>query len=139
MGGAWTSTPLRWSNQFFTQLINDNYTLTYNYGEPQWQNNENGLLMLTTDLALVNDDAYYDIVSEFADDIEALNTAFAAAWQKLTESGAESGWATNKRCIDGSELFATPSPTEEGNNSSAVSRTIFVAVALCVAVASLFQ
>jgi len=139
--GAWTATPFQWSNGFFHQLINDNYTLIDNNGNPQWENNNNGLLMLTTDLALVNDDAYYDIVAEFADDITALETAFAAAWQKLTESGDESGWASNKFCIDGSVLATdyVPSPTTEPtgttevNESSAVSHALFVAVALCVA------
>jgi len=107
--GAWTSTPLRWSNEFFTQLINDNYTLVYNNDNPQWQNIRNGLLMLTTDLALVHDADYSDIVAEFAEDIEALDTAFAAAWQKLTEAGDESGWAANKFCVDASVLRSASS------------------------------
>ena len=122
--GTWTATPLHWSNLFFTQLVHDNYTLVHNLGNPQWKNVENGLLMLTTDLALVEDDDYYDLALEYADSIEALNTAFSAAWQKLTDSGAESGWASNKFCIDGSTLATqyvsttSTSTTGTGNSSS---------------------
>jgi len=116
--GSWTSTPLQWSNEFFTQLIDDNYTLTDNDGLPQWENENTGHLMLTTDLALIHDDAYYDLVADFADDIGALETAFAAAWQKLTEAGAESGWATNKFCVAGSTL-----PTEHEADGIACGET----------------
>merc|ERR1712154_715914 len=75
--GQWTTNPLKWDNEFFTQLINDNYTLISGAGgEHQWENNDNGYMMLTTDLALIYDQDYFDIVSDFAEDIELLNDAF---------------------------------------------------------------
>merc|ERR1719361_146332 len=110
--GAWTHTPLLWSNEYFIQLLNDNYTLWMGPGgHYQWENDDNGLLMLTTDLALVEDDDYLEIVQTFADDIEALNVAFAASWQKLVESGNQTQWASNKFCVEGSTLDTEYTPT----------------------------
>jgi len=103
--GEWTATPLQWSNYYFEQLVEDNYTLwTGPGGNPQWRNDQNGLMMLTTDLALVADDEYKAIVTEFADDITSLNTAFSAAWKKLTESGNDANWADNRFCVDADTL-----------------------------------
>jgi catalase (peroxidase I) len=103
--GAWTLFPFNWDNYYFEQLINDEYTLiTGPGGKYQWYNNDNGLLMLTTDLALIYDDSFYSIVEEFANNIESLNIAFSHAWEKLTTSGAEDGFASNKFCIDGDLL-----------------------------------
>ena len=71
-------------------------------GAYQWRNPRNGLLMLTTDLALIYDDDFYKIVVNFANDLDALDRQFAAIWDKLTTSGgviAENGF-----CIDATEL-----------------------------------
>jgi len=119
--GEWTHTPLLWSNEYFQQLITDNYTLWEGPGgNPQWENDENGLMMLTTDLALVYDDEYVDIVTEFADDIGALNTAFAASWKKLVESGGV--WANNMFCVDAdtmsTEYTSTSTETPDDADSS---------------------
>ena len=62
-----------------------------------------GNLMLTTDLALIKDPIYCQIVAEFANDINVLNTAFGAVWEKLTTSGG--GFAEGKFCVDASELI----------------------------------
>lgn len=43
-------------------------------------------MMLTSDVALLNDPMYLDIVNEFAGDSTALDESFAAAWHKLTTS-----------------------------------------------------
>eukprot|EP01083_Nonionella_stella_P120106 359613_1 len=101
--GQWTTNPLTWDNEFFIQLIDDNYTLiTGPGGKEQWENANNGYMMLTTDLALVYDDAYKAIVTNFANDISALNDAFAAAWEHLVTDGG--AWSTQMKCIDASDL-----------------------------------
>ena len=110
--GQWTSTPFVWSNEYFTQLINDNYTLSESpAGANQWVNDRTGLLMLTTDLALVEDPIYYNISKSFADDINVLNNAFGAVWEKLMTNGAEGIFADNKKCIDGTVLVDARFPT----------------------------
>jgi len=136
--GAWTHTPLQWSNEYFTQLIRHNYTLwTGPGGHPQWQNDQNGLMMLTTDLALVEDAEYLAIVTEFAADIDALNAAFAASWQKLVESGNDTQWAANRFCVDGSTLAteyvdtADESTNEDDDDSD---QTVLIVLLIVAAV-----
>jgi catalase (peroxidase I) len=41
-------------------------------------------MMLTTDVALLNDAAYRALVEEFAEDLGAFEESFGAAWYKLT-------------------------------------------------------
>jgi catalase (peroxidase I) len=101
--GQWTEKPFTWDNEYFIQLRDDNYTLvTSSGGNPQWTNLNTGYFMLTTDLALRNDDIYIDIVNEFASNQDSLDRAFEAAWEKLVTSGGN--WANNTRCIDASDL-----------------------------------
>lgn len=104
--GEWTSEPLKWSNEFFKLLIKEegyDYNLTTSpAGQFQWEN-EDGLMMLTSDLALVNDDEYKKIVQAFAEDQEVLDRAFGAVWEKLMTSGGQ--WATNKKCVAADELY----------------------------------
>ena len=101
--GAWTTQPFQWDNEFFTQLRDDTYELiTGPGGAKQWRNKRNGLLMLTTDLAFVNDTSYKAIVNMFASDVNILNKWFGATWEKLVTSGGT--FASNGACMDGSML-----------------------------------
>ena len=138
--GAWTHTPLQWSNEYFQQLLYDNYSLwTGPGGNWQWENEQNGLMMLTTDLALVADDDYLQIVEDFAEDIDALNAAFAASWQKLVESGNATQWADNKFCVDATTLATeyVATSTEEPNESGAA-QSVYILVTVLVAAAFTF-
>jgi len=97
--GQWTSNPLVWDNEYFTQQDKDTYTLGKGPGDAwQWKNDRNGYMMFTTDRALVNDTVYREIIHRFATDQQYLNVQFAAAWKKLTEDGGT--WAEKKKCID---------------------------------------
>ena len=58
---------------------------------------------MTTDVALVHDDIYREIVEEYANDLNSLNREFAASWEKLTTDGAT--WAEQKKCIDASHSY----------------------------------
>jgi len=124
--GQWTSRPLTWTNEFFTFLLNGNYTkIQGDGGKYQWRNAANGFLMLTSDLALINDVKYKKIVETFANDITALEDAFGKAWEKLTTQGGT--WATGKKCLDGNHTktlvelrpLTTMPYTTEVNDSSA--------------------
>jgi catalase-peroxidase len=99
--GAWTSTPDKWSNNYFENLFKFEWELTKSpAGAHQWKpKNNEGLdivpdafdatkrhtpIMLTTDLALRVDPIYEKISRRFLEDSAAFDDAFARAWFKLT-------------------------------------------------------
>lgn len=89
--GPWTTAPTVWDNQYFHNLLE--YTWEKNIGPGgawQWAvSNESinqppsPIMMMTTDLALLEDDAYYELVVRFSEDINYLQEQFAHAWYKL--------------------------------------------------------
>jgi len=98
---TWTSTPTRWSNQYFENLFAYEWELVQSpAGANQWQpkdgggantvpDPEDGSLsrpptMLTTDLSLRVDPVYEEISRRFLEHPEQFADAFARAWYKLT-------------------------------------------------------
>ena len=99
--GAWTTTPVQWSNNYFENLFNYEWELVKSpAGAHQWAP-KNGAgadtipdahdpakrhapFMLTTDLALRMDPIYEPISRRFRDNPEQFADAFARAWFKLT-------------------------------------------------------
>jgi catalase-peroxidase len=98
---TWTTTPTRWSNNFFTNLFSYEWELTKSpAGAHQWTPKNgagNGTVpdahdpskrhapsMLTTDLALRVDPAYEKISRRFHEHPDQFADAFARAWFKLT-------------------------------------------------------
>ncbi|MBZ5645257.1 MAG: catalase/peroxidase HPI [Acidobacteriia bacterium] len=97
----WTTTPTKWSNNFFTNLFSYEWELTKSpAGAHQWRP-KNGAgagtvpdahdpskrqspSMLTTDLALRLDPAYEKISRRFYEHPDQFADAFARAWFKLT-------------------------------------------------------
>eukprot|EP01059_Diplonema_ambulator_P000480 TRINITY_DN103_c0_g1_i1.p1 TRINITY_DN103_c0_g1~~TRINITY_DN103_c0_g1_i1.p1 ORF type:complete len:419 (+),score=130.91 TRINITY_DN103_c0_g1_i1:45-1259(+) len=98
--GPWTTDPFAWDNEYFRLL--DTYGPQYTYykgpgDKYQWKIPQRpNLIMMTTDVALVYDDMYRELVHSFATDIKTLEAAFAPAWEKLTTDGAV--WAAEKKC-----------------------------------------
>jgi catalase-peroxidase len=99
--GAWTTTPTKWSNNFFENLFGFEWELTKSpAGAHQWKpKNGNGAgtvpdahdsskrhapTMLTTDLALRFDPIYEKISRRFLENPNEFADAFARAWYKLT-------------------------------------------------------
>jgi len=99
--GAWTTTPTKWSNNYFENLFGYEWELTKSpAGAHQWKPKGNagaGLVpdahdpskrhapfMLTTDLALKVDPAYEKISRHFFENPDEFADAFARAWFKLT-------------------------------------------------------
>jgi catalase-peroxidase len=97
----WTTTPTKWSNNFFANLFNYEWELTKSpAGAYQWQpKNGTGAgtvpdphdpskrrapSMLTTDLSLRFDPAYEKISHRFYEHPDQFADAFAKAWFKLT-------------------------------------------------------
>ncbi len=98
---TWTTTPTRWSNNFFDNLFGYDWELTTSpAGAHQWTPKNGGgagtvpdahdpgkrhaPAMLTTDLALRFDPAYEKISRRFHAHPEQFADAFARAWFKLT-------------------------------------------------------
>jgi catalase-peroxidase len=95
---TWTTTPTKWSNNFFENLFAFEWELTKSpAGAHQWvAKNADDIIpdayngpkkrptMLTTDLALRFDPVYEKISRKFLENPDAFADAFARAWFKLT-------------------------------------------------------
>lgn len=99
--GAWTTTPTKWSNNYFENLFGYEWELSKSpAGAHQWKPKDGagvGLVpdahvegmkhapfMLTTDISLRVDPAYEKISRRFLENPAEFNDAFARAWFKLT-------------------------------------------------------
>jgi catalase-peroxidase len=98
---TWTSTPTKWSNDFFEHLFKYEWELTKSPGAAhQWKpkgdagagtvpdahnsSKRHAPAMLTTDLSLRFDPVYEKISRRFYENPSAFADAFARAWFKLT-------------------------------------------------------
>jgi catalase-peroxidase len=98
---TWTTTPTKWSNNFFINLFGYDWELSKSpAGAHQWKPKNNGgagtvpdahdskkshaPTMLTTDLSLKFDPAYEKISRRFLEHPDEFADAFARAWFKLT-------------------------------------------------------
>ena len=99
--GAWTTTPTKWSNNYFENLLGFEWELTKRpAGAHQWKPKagagagtvpdahdpslKHAPTMLTTDIALRVDPAYGPISKRFYENPDQFADAFARAWFKLT-------------------------------------------------------
>jgi len=99
--GAWTTTPIQWSNNYFENLFGFEWELTKSpAGAHQWKPKggagagtvpdahdpslRHAPTMLTTDLSLKVDPAYEKISRRFFENPDEFADAFARAWFKLT-------------------------------------------------------
>lgn len=139
--GYWTHDPFKWDNEYF-QLLRDNgdaYTVGKGPGDKyQWSiESEPALMMMTTDVALWTDSAYREIVTEFANNIDSLNVAFANAWAKLTSRGGR--FSDAKKCITPqwpldttylAEALQESDGGDGGNSASSLTASAVFAVAV---------
>jgi len=99
--GAWTTTPTKWSNNYFENLFGFEWELTKSpAGAHQWKpkgnagagtvpdahdpSKKHAPFMLTTDIALRVDPAYEKVSRHFFENPDKFADAFARAWFKLT-------------------------------------------------------
>jgi catalase-peroxidase len=99
--GAWTTTPTKWSNNYFDNLFGFEWELDKSpAGAHQWKpkagagagtvpdahnpSKSHAPFMLTTDLSLRVDPIYEPISRHFHENPDAFADAFARAWFKLT-------------------------------------------------------
>jgi len=98
---TWTTTPVKWSNNYLENLFGYEWELTKSpAGAHQWTpkngaaagtvpdahdpSKRHAPMMLTTDLSLKVDPIYAPIAKRFLDNPQELADAFAKAWYKLT-------------------------------------------------------
>jgi catalase-peroxidase len=98
---TWTTTPTKWSNDYFEHLFGYEWELTESpAGAKQWKpknaagagtvpdahdrSKKHSPMMLTTDLSLRMDPAYEKISRRFHENPQEFADAFAKAWFKLT-------------------------------------------------------
>ena len=99
--GAWTTTPTKWSNNYFENLFGFEWELTKSpAGAHQWKpkgnagagtvpdahdpSKKHAPFMLTTDIALRVDPAYEKVSRHFFENPDKFADTFARAWFKLT-------------------------------------------------------
>lgn len=99
--GAWTTSPTKWSNNYFENLFGYDWELTKSpAGAHQWKpkgsagantvpdahdsNKTHAPMMFTSDIALKMDPIYAPISKRFHENPDQFANAFARAWFKLT-------------------------------------------------------
>lgn len=99
--GAWTTSPTKWSNNYFENLFGYDWELTKSpAGAHQWKpkgsagantvpdahdsNKTHAPMMFTSDIALKMDPIYAPISKRFYENPDQFADAFARAWFKLT-------------------------------------------------------
>ena len=120
--GAWTTSPVKWSNNYLENLFGYEWVLTKSpAGAQQWTpkdasaagtvpdahdpSKRHAPMMLTTDLALRMDPIYAPIAKRFLENPQELADAFAKAWYKLTHR-------------DMGPRFAVPRPARAGGTAA---------------------
>ncbi|CAE7853398.1 PRCP [Symbiodinium sp. KB8] len=82
--GPWTDDKLLFDNSYFKDLLQKPWTKETNrHGKPQYRSGET--MMLTTDMALVEDPAFKQHVERYAADQKSWFDDFAKAWVRLQE------------------------------------------------------
>ncbi len=98
--GPWTTSPTSWTEgAYFRNLLEHSWEVHVGPGgHNQWRvSNETSpsapsadgegsqdIMMLTSDISLVNDEAYFKIVTEYAENPDVFADEFMHAWYKLT-------------------------------------------------------
>ena len=128
--GAWTSTPAKFSHEYFKNLLEIEWEKSKSpAGAGQWTpkdgvakdtvpdahiaGKKHAPIMFTTDIALKTDPAYLKVCQRFHDDPKAFDDAFAKAWYKLTHRDL----GPVSRCLGPQvappQLFQDPVPSSD--------------------------
>jgi len=105
--GPWTNAPTTFSNEYFRLLLEEKWTpKTTHLGKPwkgpmQYEDKTGNLMMLPTDVALVQDAKFRPIVEEYAKNEKKFFDDFAKAWIKLQENGVRKFHGTRRYWLFG--------------------------------------
>jgi len=85
--GPWTPTPTTFNNLYYTLLLNLKWEPNTVNGKFQYKDPSGKLMMLPSDLVLIEDEGFKKYVTQYAADEKLFFKDFAAAFQKLEELG----------------------------------------------------
>lgn len=87
--GPWGAANNIFTNEFFLNLLNEDWKLEKNEAGNKQYNSPKGYMMLPTDYALIQDSNFHKIVKEYAADQDAFFRDFAPAFAALLERGID--------------------------------------------------
>lgn len=87
--GPWGAASNTFTNEFFVNLLNENWKLENNEAKNKQYNSPKGYMMLPTDYALIQDPKYKKFVEKYANDQDIFFKDFAQVFQKLLENGID--------------------------------------------------
>jgi len=87
--GPWTPTPTRLTNAYYSLLLGVPWTLKEWDGPMQFEDPSGKLMMLPSDIALIQDKTFRQYVVMYSKDRDLFFKDFAAAFQKLEELGTK--------------------------------------------------
>jgi len=87
--GPWSPTPYILNNGYFNLMLNVPWTIKEWDGPMQFEDPSGKLMMLPSDLALIQDKNFRPIVKKYAKDNALFVKDFTAAYTKLTELGTK--------------------------------------------------
>ncbi|EDO19009.1 hypothetical protein Kpol_2002p80 [Vanderwaltozyma polyspora DSM 70294] len=85
--GPWGAASNVFSNEFFVNLLNENWKLQKNAAGNEQYDSPKGYMMLPADFALRQDNKFLKLVKAYANDQDLFFNDFAKAYVKLLESG----------------------------------------------------
>ena len=91
--GPWTNAETTFSNEYFRLLVEEDWTLKKTHkGKPwtgpiQYEDKTGNLMMLPSDIALIQDPEFKKVVEIYAKDEDAFFKDFASAFSRLLELG----------------------------------------------------
>ncbi|KAI9915264.1 hypothetical protein PsorP6_008145 [Peronosclerospora sorghi] len=94
--GPWTNAEWTFSNEYFRELIENKWTIKKWNGPMQYEDPTGKLMMLPSDMVLIQDPKFKPYVEMYAKDEDLWFQDFSKAFVKLTENGVKfpepSGW-----------------------------------------------
>ena len=129
--GSWTPDPTQWDNSYLENLFKFDWVQTKSpAGALQWTPSDpnapktpdahvegqmNGLMMMTSDIALKVDPSYRQVCEKFLADFDAFTQAFSKAWYKLThrDMGPKHRYLGPEVAIEDGLLWQDPLPERD--------------------------
>lgn len=85
--GPWGAASNTFTNEFFVNLLNEDWKLETNEANNKQYNSPKGYMMLPTDYALIQDPQYKKYVETYAKNTDIFFNDFSKAFKKLLENG----------------------------------------------------